>query len=87
MTTALKRRRGHTRLSANNQVTLPKAVVDALGLEPGAELRVEARDGEVALVPVEDLLARRRRLLDSIDDRFRGLYPPGYLDELRDQWG
>ncbi len=82
----LKRRAGHTRLSANNQVTLPKAVVTALGLEQGAELRVEARGHEVVLSPVEDLAARRRRLLGELAGRFSGLYEPGYLERLRDEW-
>lgn len=87
MVTTLKRRRGHTRLSANNQVTLPKAVVEALGVTPGAELRVEMRGNEVVLVPVEDIVARRRRVLASLEGRFSGLYEPGHLDKLRDQWG
>ena len=51
MSKRLKRRAGHTRLSANNQVTLPRSVVTALGLAQGAELRVEARGDVVVLNP------------------------------------
>ncbi len=87
MSKRLKRRAGHTRLSANNQVTLPKSVVNALGLAHGAELRVEARGDVVVLSPVEDPTARRQRLLAEIEGRFSGLYEPGYLDRLRDEWG
>lgn len=31
-------------------------------------------------------VARRRAAIDAIGDRFRGLYPPGYLDDLRAEW-
>lgn len=82
----LKRKQGHTRLSANNQVTLPKSVVTALALGRGTEFRVEARGDEVVLSPVDDLTARRRRLLAQIEGRFSGLYEAGYLDRLRDEW-
>lgn len=86
MREGLKRRRGHTRLSTNNQVTLPKAVVAALGLAQGAEFRVEARAGQVVLSPIEDQTDHMRRVLAGVEGRFSGLYEPGYLDRLRDEW-
>lgn len=58
----------------------------ALGLEHGAELRVEARGDEVVLSPVEDVRSRRSRRLTELEGRFSGLYEPGYLDRLRDEW-
>jgi bifunctional DNA-binding transcriptional regulator/antitoxin component of YhaV-PrlF toxin-antitoxin module len=86
MVKRLKRRSGYTRLSANNQVTLPAALVATLGLEPGAEFRVEARDHEIVLVPEEDLSARRLRVLAELAGSLTGTYEPGYLDRLRSEW-
>ena len=87
MATELKRRRGHTRLSSRNQVTLPVEVVAAMGFRPGQPFRVEMRDGDVVLVPEEDILTRRKRVLEETKGRFAGMYEPGYLDKLRDEWG
>lgn len=82
----MKRRRGYTRLSQKNQVTIPAAVVAEVGLEPGAALRVEAQSGRIVLVPERSLAERRREALRTYSGIFRGMYPPGYLDKLRDEW-
>ena len=37
------------KLSSKNQVTIPKRVVEELGLESGDELILEVREGEIAL--------------------------------------
>jgi len=38
-------------------------------------------------VAAEDRLARRRAALDRINaGEFSGLYPPDYLDQLREDW-
>jgi antitoxin component of MazEF toxin-antitoxin module len=87
MVEQLKRRRGYTRLSSSNQVTLPSALVTTMGLEPGTEFRVEARDHEIVLVPAEDLVTRRRRALAELAGSMTGVYEPGYLDKLRSEWG
>ena len=87
MVKQLKRRRGYTRLSASNQVTLPAALVATMGLEPGTEFRVEARDHEIVLVPEEDLVTRRRRAMAELAGSMTGVYEPGYLDKLRSEWG
>jgi bifunctional DNA-binding transcriptional regulator/antitoxin component of YhaV-PrlF toxin-antitoxin module len=72
------RRRGVTRISSKNQVTLPIEALRKAGLRPGAELRVEA-DGAGRLV------------LTSENDpirRYAGIfrYPKGYLKKLRSEW-
>ena len=78
LTTSRPRRRGVTRISSKNQVTLPVEALRKAGLRPGAELRVEA-DGAGRLV------------LTSEDDPIRRLagtirYPKGYLKKLRSEW-
>lgn len=30
--------------------------------------------------------ARRRAAIDAIGDRFRGLYPPGHREDLKNEW-
>ena len=75
-----RRRKGFTRVSSKNQVTLPIDVLVAAGVRPGDSLMVEAKStGEIVL----------RREVDPLQKYigvFNGVYPPGYLDELRDEW-
>lgn len=82
----LKRRTGYTRLSSANQVTLPAALVATMGLAPGTEFRVEARDQEIILIPEEDAIARRRHALAELSGSMPGVFEPGYLQKLRDEW-
>ncbi len=74
------RRRGHTRISRKNQANLPVEALRQAGLKPGDELRVEAAGaGRIVLVRVVDLIERHA-------GKAPGVYPPGYLDQLRDEW-
>jgi bifunctional DNA-binding transcriptional regulator/antitoxin component of YhaV-PrlF toxin-antitoxin module len=74
------RRRGHTRISRKNQATLPMEALRQAGLKPGDELRVEAAGaGRIVLVRTVDLIERHA-------GKAPGVYPPGYLDQLRDEW-
>ncbi len=73
--------RGHTRISAKNQATIPVAALRAAGLNPGDELEVTATGpGEVAF----------KRRSGRFDKYFgcmpEGTYAPGYLAELRSEW-
>jgi len=84
--TKLKRRRGYTRLSGKRQITLPVAAVEAMGLGPGDEIRVDTVGGQIILTREEGLAERRRRAIQLAAGTLTGLYGPGYLDHLRDEW-
>jgi AbrB family looped-hinge helix DNA binding protein len=64
------------RISTKNQVTIPVAALEEVGLHPGERVTVE---------PVGDGELRIRRAALSFDDAFgalTGTYPDGYLDQL-----
>jgi bifunctional DNA-binding transcriptional regulator/antitoxin component of YhaV-PrlF toxin-antitoxin module len=85
----VKRKRGFTRLSRKRQITLPVAVVERAGLRIGEELAVEAdEEGRVIVSRSSGETAgdRRRRALDRAAGALPGVWPPGALDELRDDW-
>lgn len=73
------RRRGYTRVSAKHQVTIPVAALARAGIQIGDRLRVDVRGSEIVLAPETDVLERYSGIFD-------GVYPPGYLNELRDEW-
>ena len=81
-----KRRRGYTRVSSKRQVTLPVAALAQTGLKTGDELKVDVEGERIVLTPTESLTDRRRAAIRETAGMFSGLYPPGYLDELRDEW-
>jgi len=75
-----RRRRGFTRLSAKNQVTIPVDALQQAGIRTGDRLRAEVRGpGEVLLVREEDPVEQFSGLLTDV-------YPAGQLDELRREW-
>lgn len=75
-----KRRRGYTRISSKNQVTLPTEAIRQAGLAVGDRVRVEVRGpGEVVLVRADDPIAAFAGVLT-------GFYEEGYLDKLRREW-
>lgn len=75
-----RRRRGFTRLSRKNQVTIPVAALEEAHLKPGDELRVEvAGDGRLVLVRVADPL---EKFIGSMP----GLERDVDLQALRDEW-
>ena len=75
-----QRRRGTTRISSKNQVTIPAEALRAAGLHPGDVLEVTtAEHGQVALRRAENPYRRFAGILTDV-------YPPGYLEELREEW-
>jgi bifunctional DNA-binding transcriptional regulator/antitoxin component of YhaV-PrlF toxin-antitoxin module len=75
-----KRRRGHTRVSSKHQVTLPVDALERAGIRPGDVLRAEVRGpGEVALIRDDDPIER-------FAGGLTGVFVPGELDELREEW-
>jgi len=73
-------------MSSKRQVTLPLQVVEALGLSPGEELRVEVEGGRIVLRREDGLAARRLRAIAAAAGSLPGVYERGYLDRLRDEW-
>lgn len=65
------------RISAKNQVTLPVETLEQSGLRAGDEVAIET-DGPDRIV-VRRVASDPSQALGIFD----GLYPPGYLDELR----
>ena len=73
------RRRGYTRVSTKHQVTIPVDALAKAGIRAGDRLKVEVRDREIVFSRAEDVVERYAGALT-------GMYPPGYLDELRGEW-
>jgi bifunctional DNA-binding transcriptional regulator/antitoxin component of YhaV-PrlF toxin-antitoxin module len=80
MATEVKGRRGVTRVSRKNQVTLPVAALRQAHVKPGDKLRVTVDEhGRLVLTPVEDPL---EVLIGSMP----GLSAATDLETLRDEW-
>jgi len=73
-----RRRRGETRVTSKNQITIPVAALREAGIRPGDTLVARAEQGgRIVLERAIDPLAR---FAGSI------AYPSGYLDDLRAEW-
>ena len=70
--------KGMPKLSRKNQITIPVKVLDEAGIEAGDALVVRT------VGPGRVEIARRRDVIDEFAGTLT--YPPGYLDELRDEW-
>ena len=74
------RRRGRTTISAKNQVTLPVDALAGAGLKVGDRVRADVTGpGQITLVREQDPLQQFAGALT-------GMYPTGYLDDLRREW-
>lgn len=74
------RRRGSTRISTKNQITIPADALRAAGLKAGQRVRARP-DG-----PGRIVLEREDDVIAEFAGALSGLYEPGYLDRLRDEW-
>jgi AbrB family looped-hinge helix DNA binding protein len=74
------RRRGTTRISRKNQVTIPAEAARKAGLRPGDVLEV------VAVEPGQVAFRRADNPYRRFAGALTGLYPPGYLEALREEW-
>ncbi|MGI8461932.1 MAG: hypothetical protein ACR2OC_09910 [Solirubrobacterales bacterium] len=78
----VRRRKGWTRLSRKNQVTIPVAALEKAGVEPGDLLCAESpRSGEILL-----RTEGRGDWLSEYSGSMTGVYESGYLEKLRQEW-
>lgn len=68
------------KVGPKGQVVLPKAVREALGIEPGDDVTIEERDGEARVRKVESRAEIIERLRGSLADPADG--GPSATDEL-----
>ena len=76
----VKRRRGYTRVSNKNQITLPAAALAAAHVAPGDELRVDV-DGNGTI-----RLVRQQDALEALIGSAPGLSADTDLQTLRGEW-
>ncbi len=72
--------RAVTRISTKHQVTIPRKAFREAGLRPGDRL-VAVSDG-----PGRVVLKRTESATEHHGGALTGVFPPGALDELRDEW-
>lgn len=74
------RRRGATRISSKNQITIPASALRGAGLEIGERVVAHA-DG-----PGRVVLEREHDVLAEFAGTMTGAYTNNELDKLRDEW-
>jgi bifunctional DNA-binding transcriptional regulator/antitoxin component of YhaV-PrlF toxin-antitoxin module len=80
MSNVRNRRRGATRISSKNQITIPADALRAAGLEIGDRVIAHA-DG-----PGRVVLEREHDVLADFAGAMTGAYTSNELDELRAEW-
>lgn len=68
-------------ISRKNQITIPADVLREAGLGPGDDVRVSTvGPGRIALVKTDALVEQYAGSMGH------DVYPPGYLEEVREGW-
>ena len=80
MTDVKNRRRGATRISSKNQITIPASALRAAGLEIGERVVAHA-DG-----PGRVVLEREHDVIAEFAGSMTGAYTSNELGKLRDEW-
>jgi AbrB family looped-hinge helix DNA binding protein len=73
-------------MSGKRQITIPFGVVEEFGLATGDELRVETEGDHIVLRREASLAERRLRAIREVAGSMPGVWKPGDLDRLRDEW-
>ena len=72
--------RPSSRVSTKNQITIPAAVLNASGIEPGDQVEIRADGaGRVSVI-------RRAEVVDRFAGSLTGFYKSGELEHLREEW-
>ena len=76
-----------TTMTSKGQVTIPKRVRDAAGLEPGKPVNVEFAGGKVLLSPAKKLTKSDfEKRLEKVRAKFKlGMTTDEYLDLIRER--
>ncbi len=75
-----RRRRGASRISSKNQITIPAEALRSAGLEVGDRVVAHA-DGSGRVI-----LEREHDVVAEFAGALTGTYRPSELDELRSEW-
>lgn len=75
-----KRRRGASRISSKNQITIPAEALRSAGLQAGERVVAHA-DGAGRVI-----LEREHDVIAEFAGALTGTYRPGELDDLRSEW-
>jgi AbrB family looped-hinge helix DNA binding protein len=80
MANVRERRRGASRISSKNQITIPADALRSAGLVPGDRVVAHA-DGAGRVI-----LEREHDVVAEFAGALTGVYRPNELDDLRSEW-